>query len=372
MRIHVAAQGVGLLSCDDDAPWGAIATVIAGRSPDLAAFAWAGPMRLGDMHCAGAWPLVDGCVITGAPSSLAAAPPPTPRLLDATGEALTTLDRPCVISRLPVDVPPGTSLVVIDDAAIDAPHARIEQTGSGWEVTDLDSRNGTSVRLGGRRRRITKAALGPGSVVTVGRSALRVDAAAVSPQPALSTLQGRLGSDLDGGFPTTVDSQPACGPGLRIGADEHGQALRWDPDKGPLVVVAGSPSDATRPLETARLRAKAAGVDVTVIDLSGAGADPEAIRRREHGMRATQGPHALGLSPSLALSAPWLVAAAGMTVLVGASDPDVVHAVVGGTPDAWADASGAALSRSGARRSRMRIDHPDEAGLPPVAWIDEA
>lgn len=373
VRIHIAAQDVGVLSCEEGAPWDAIATAIAARLPELAAAAWAGPMRLGTMHCAGAWPLVEGCIVTGAPSSRAATPPPAPRLLDSMGMALTTLDRPVVISRMPVDVSPGTSLLILDDAAVDAPHAGIEQTASGWEVTDLDSRNGTSVQVGRKRRRITRAVLAPGSVVTVGRTSLSVDAlASTAPESAHVTLPADPGEASRGGHPPTAAARPACGPGLRIGADEHGQAMCWDPDEGPLVVVAASPSDTAPPLETVRLRAKAAGVDLTVIDLGGASADPAVASRTEHSMRTTQGPHAIGLSSSLALSAPRLIAMATMTVLVGETDADVVHAVVGGAPDAWARAAGAALSRSGARRSRMRIDHPDEARLPPVAWIDEA
>lgn len=371
MRIHIAAQGVGLLSCEEGAPWAQIAPVIAYRSPELAAVAWSGPMRIGDMHFAGAWPLVDGCAITGAPSSRAATSPPAPRLLDATGAALTTLDRPIVISRAPVDVPPGTALLILDDGAVDAPHARIDQAGRGWEVTDLASRNGTSVQLGKRRRRITRAALVSGSVVTVGRSRLYVDVVGGSPDTARSTPPQRRGGIVDGDVPPTAASQPARGPGLRIGADEHGRDLCWDPNEGPLVVVAGSPGEAAQPLETALLRAKSEGVHVKVIDLGGSSAEPAVTSQVRHWATTTRGPCAFGISSSLALSAPWLIAKAGMTVLVGATDADVVHAVVGGTPDEWSDVSGAALSRSGARRSRMRIDHPDEARLPPVAWTDE-
>ena len=121
---------------------------------------------------------------------LPAAPPTAgPELaLQLPDGALEPLDAPLLVGRAPSD--PGTSggtprLVTIasDDKDISRTHARIEVAGGAVIVTDLDSRNGTSVTLPGGVPRTLRAGepavvlpdtvidLGGGVVITVRESA---------------------------------------------------------------------------------------------------------------------------------------------------------------------------------------------------------
>lgn len=64
--------------------------------------------------------------------------------------------------------------VVLNDDAVSGRHVRFMATGDGWQMEDLESRNGTYVN---RRRATAPTVLQPGDVVTAGTTEWRFDAA---------------------------------------------------------------------------------------------------------------------------------------------------------------------------------------------------
>ena len=94
--------------------------------------------------------------------------------------------RPIVLAEDPVSIGrhPDNSLMLKDDR-LSRFHCVIEPIAGGWQVRDLESRNGTKVN----GRRIEAHALVPGDVITLGKSAFRVELAS-SPAERAADARG--------------------------------------------------------------------------------------------------------------------------------------------------------------------------------------
>ena len=90
------------------------------------------------------------------------------------------------LSKAVVTIGRGTtSDIVLRDAMVSRRHARVERTDRGYEVIDLDSANG--VRINGVPQ--TRAALGPGDVLTVGECTLQFEAGPEGGEPQMTRIE---------------------------------------------------------------------------------------------------------------------------------------------------------------------------------------
>jgi hypothetical protein len=100
-------------------------------------------------------------------------------VLDMPGGSVEPIDAPLLVGRAPSDPghdasggPPRLVTIAADDKDVSRTHARIEVAGGAVVVTDLDSKNGTSVTLPGTAPRKLRAGepavVLPGTVVDLG------------------------------------------------------------------------------------------------------------------------------------------------------------------------------------------------------------
>jgi pSer/pThr/pTyr-binding forkhead associated (FHA) protein len=86
--------------------------------------------------------------------------------------------------------------IVIADPAVSRLHARLEKSGEGWVIVDLESRNGTKVNGESVREKI----LNPGDVIQIGGTSLKFEIDDQAEDPGESTRAGQNQAETPGVF----------------------------------------------------------------------------------------------------------------------------------------------------------------------------
>ena len=130
------------------------------------------PLDGPELTCSTGAPPRPPTVIAARPVMAAAAPPSVPAM--PAGAATASHREPSVIRQLPTKVlrigrAPDNDIVV-SDLGVSRHHAELRRTGSGYEIVDLDSHNGTFVN----GQRVSVRAADRGDIVGIGPATFRL------------------------------------------------------------------------------------------------------------------------------------------------------------------------------------------------------